>query len=303
MPNGYDVSALGNYTKQDANSLIYKIIAGGQTASLMTVQTGVKSAETINIVAARAVWQAGGACGFTASGDTTFSQRTITIGKVTAQLKWCEADLEAKYLQGALKLGSQYDMLTFEQQIVGDVLQNIIKDKERAIWQGDTSSTSAYLNKFDGLIKIINAASGVASATTVTWSVATSRTAVQNVLTAMTDDMLANPNFKIFMGTAEARDYRLKLGIDNLYHLTGSDTKLYAENSDIEIVPVIGLSGTKKLFAISTDNMYLGCDLLNEEEKLDLFFAKEADEIRMNCKFKLGVQIAFPDLVVKQINS
>lgn len=299
----YDVSALGSYTKENANDLIFKQIALGTTASLMTMQPGIKSAETINIVASRAVWQAGGSCGFNASGDTTFSQRTLTVGKIKLNMKWCEKDLEPKYLQGAMKAGSSYDMLTFESQIIGDIVQNISKDLEVAIWQGDTASANVYLNKFDGLIKIINAASDEITATPVAWSVANSRTALQNVYASLTDDMLANPKLKVFMGLSEARDYRMKLGIDNLYHITGAEGKLYLENTDVEIVPVLGLSGTKKIYAIATDNMVLGTDLANEQEKFDLFYAKEADEIRFVDEFKYGVQIAFPDQVVKQVNT
>ncbi len=299
----YNVGDLGAYTKENAESLIYKQIAQGTTASLMTLQPGIKSAETVNIVASRAVWQAGGSCGFNASGDTTFTQRTLTVGKIKLNMKWCEKDLEPKYLQGAMKAGSKYDMLTFEQEIIGDIVQNISKDLEVAIWQGDTGSVDVYLNKFDGLIKIINAASNEITATPVAWSVANSRTALQNVYASLTDDMLANPNLKVFMGLSEARDYRMKLGIDNLYHITGAEGKLYIENTDVEIVPVLGLSGTKKIYAIATDNMFLGTDLANEQEKFDLFYAKEADEIRFVDEFKYGVQIAFPDQVVKQVNT
>lgn len=299
----YDVSALGSYTKENANDLIFKQLALGTTASLMTMQPGIKSAETINIVASRAVWQAGGSCGFNASGDTTFSQRTLTVGKIKLNMKWCEKDLEPKYLQGAMKAGSSYDMLTFESQIIGDIVQNISKDLEVAIWQGDIGSGSAYLNKFNGLIKIINDASNEITAIPVAWSVANSRTALQNVYASLTDDMLANPKLKVFMGLSEARDYRMKLGIDNLYHITGAEGKLYLENTDVEIVPVLGLSGTKKIYAIATDNMVLGTDLANEQEKFDLFYAKEADEIRFVDEFKYGVQIAFPDQVVKQVNT
>lgn len=299
----YDVSALSNYTKEDANKLIYKMLAQGSTSKLMTIQPGIKSAETINIVASRAVWQAGGSCGFNASGDTTFTQRTITIGKVKQNMTWCEKDLEPKYLQGALKAGSRYDMLTFREEIIGDIMQNTNKDVELAIWQGDTASGSSYLSRFDGLLKIIDAASGVVSASTVAWSVANSRTAFQNVYSALTDDMIANPKLRVFAGLSECRDYRIKLGIDNLYHITGAEGKLYIENTDIEIVPVLGLSGTKRIIAIATDNMYLGTDLTNEEEKFDLFYAKEADQIRYVCEFKLGTQIAHPDQVVEQTNT
>lgn len=298
----YNLAGLtNNYVDEIKNDYIIKTITQGTTASLMKVQTGVKSAETINIIATRGVWQGKTACNPTASGTTTLTQRELTVGGVSVILEWCEESLETYSTQTRMKQGSTYTDLTFRTQILDDVKQNILADKEVAIWQGDTTAGSAYLNKFDGLIKIIDAATAV-TATPVAWSVANSRTAVQNALTAITADMYTAGNLKMFMGQTEARDYRLKLGIDNLYHLTGADAKLYAENSDIEIVPVAGLNGTKKVYVMSPDNMFLGTDMEGEDEKFDLKVL-ENEKLRLTVKFKLGVQVAFPDQIVQQVNT
>lgn len=302
---GYTIGTIPAYTEQDANNIIRKIIAEGTTASLMTIQSGIKSAETINIFASELVWQTNSACGFNASGSTVGTQRTITVGKIKLEGSWCEQELEPKFYQKAMKAGSTYDMLTYRNEIVDDIVMNFNKRKEIAIWQGDLTSVNQYLNKFDGLIIQIAGASPVV-ATPVVWSVANSRTALQNVYAKITDDMLVNPNLRVFMGTSEARDYRMKLGIDNLYHMTGSDNKLYLENTDVEIVPVLGLSGTKKIYATATDNMFLGTDLESETDSLSmakLFYAVEADELRFSAKLKMGVNIAFGDQVVSQLNS
>jgi hypothetical protein len=45
-------------------------------------------------------------------------------------------------------------------------------------------------------------------------------------------------------------------------------------------------------------NMYLGTDLLNEQDRFELFYAKEADEMRFVVEFKMGVQVAFTDQIV-----
>jgi hypothetical protein len=42
----------------------------------------------------------------------------------------------------------------------------------------------------------------------------------------------------------------------------------------------------------------LGTDLLNEEEKFEIFYAKEADQVRFVSEFKMGVNFAFPDEIV-----
>lgn len=299
----FDVLALSNYTNEP-EKVIYKMLAQGDMVKYMTIQPGIKSAETINIFSSEGVWQEGNTCGFNASGDTVASQRTITVGNIKVNMKWCIKDLEAKFTQKGLPKGSSYDSLAFRDEIINDIAQNINKRMNIAIWQGDTASGSQYLLHFDGLEKIINAASNEIVATPSVWSVANSRTALQEVYARLTDDMLANPSAtKIFMGLAEARDYRMKLGIDNLYHITGAENKLYLENTDIEIIPQLGLSGTKHVYAASVSNLYFGTDLANEEEKIDLFYAKEADEVRAVINWKAGVQVAFPDQIVKQLNT
>lgn len=299
----YNVAALtNNYVDEQKNELIYKTITEGTTASLMTLNTGIKSAETINIVSTRGVWQGKTACNPVASGTTTFSQRTLTVGGISVILEWCDETLETYFLQKKMKAGSTYTDLTFRNQILDDVKQNILKDKELAIWQGDLTSGSAYLSHFDGLITVIGAALGVNTATPVAFSVTTAREAVQNCLSAITNDMYTNGNLKMFMGLSEARTYRQELMNDNLFHYTGSDNKLLAEYSDIEIIPVLGLSGTKRIYVMSPDNMILGTDMANEDEKFDLKVL-ENEKLRLSVKFKLGVQVAFPDLIVKQVNT
>lgn len=300
----FDLSALTNYTNEP-NKVIYKMLAQGNTSKHLTIQSGIKSAETINIFSTEGVWQEGSSCGFNASGDTVASQRQITVGNIKINLKWCVKDLEAKFTQKGLPKGSHYEELAFLEEIQGDIAQRLNYRIDRAIWQGDTASADQYLLHFDGLSKIINAASDEITATPSAWSVANSRTALQAVYAAMTDDMLANPDgVKVFMGLSEYRDYGIKLGIDNLYHITGdASKKIYLENTGIEIVPCLGLSGTKKIYAASTSNLYLGTDLAGEYEKFRFWYSPDNDEVRLEVIFKMGVQVAFPDQIVKQVNT
>jgi len=65
--------------------------------------------------------------------------------------------------------------------------------------------------------------------------------------------------------------------------------------SNIKLIAVHGLNGTYDLYAGRLSNFYFGTDLLNEEERFEIFYAKEADEVRFVVEFKAGVQVAFPD--------
>jgi len=83
------VSSLSDYTIQNAQELVVSSVLGNKTATLIksqgNVMVGVKSAETINIMDTDSVFQDGSSCGFTASGTTTFTQRTITVGKIRSE--------------------------------------------------------------------------------------------------------------------------------------------------------------------------------------------------------------------------
>jgi len=58
-------------------------------------------------------------------------------------------------------------------------------------------------------------------------------------------------------------------------------------------------NSTNKIYATRLSNLFFGTDLLNEEERFEIFYAKEADEVRFVAEFKAGVQFAFPDEMVK----
>lgn len=304
MAYGYDVSALPTYTKQDAASLIFaKVYSESDTAKYATIQTGIKSSETINIVTTEGVWQTQG-CSFNASGTTDFSQRTITVGKMKVDLQWCERDLEPYYLQEAMKAGGNYDSLTFNTKIVEDVMQKIKKRQEIALWQASTNHTDQYLKHFDGFIKIIGAASGVLSYSGTAWSEANSRTVVRGILDAIPNDVYTAGEVVIFMGQDMVRSYRRKLSIDNLYHVNvqgSDDNTVLAENTNVKIIGVAGLNGQNKAYAIEPSNMYIGTDMMNEQEKVEMWFSQDDRVVKFTTEWKTGVNIAFPSRIVKYL--
>jgi hypothetical protein len=313
----FSVSSLANYTKENEALLVTASVLGAKTASLIksagNVMVGVKSAETINIMDTDAFFQAGGTCGWNASGTTSFTQRTVTVGKVKVQEALCPKTLEPKYLQKALPTGSMYDSIPFEQEYTDKKAVTIASQLETAIWQGDTASANGNLNKFDGLIKLINAAAGVVGANVsgfVSGAPLTSITPsnvislVDGVYRAIPAKVVAADDMTIFVGQDTFRTYTIALKNANMFNYAfdgKADSEFVLPATTIKVVAVAGLNGTNDIFALRLSNLFLGTDLLNEEEKFEIFFAKEADEVRFAAEFKMGVNIAFPDEIVKVI--
>lgn len=314
---GFDVSALSNYTKENEALLVTSSVLGAKTAALIksagNVMVGVKSAEKINIMDTDAIFQDGSSCGFNASGATTFTQRTVTPGKIKVNEALCPKDLEAKYLQKALPTGSSYDSIPFEQEYSDKKAKTIAAQLETALWTGDTSSANVNLNKFDGFVKLIGAASGVVAANASTYisGAPLSSITAANVISifdgvyqAIPAKVVAADDMTIFCGQDLFRTYTIALKNANSFSYSvdvKADSEFVLPGTTIKVVAVAGLNGTNKVYAMRLSNMFLGTDLLNEEEKFEIFYAKEADQVRFVSQFKIGVNIAFPDEVVKFI--
>jgi len=311
----FTVSSLTNYTKENEASLVSSSVLGAKTAALIksagNVMVGVKSAETINIMDTDAFFQAGGTCGWNASGTTTFTQRTVTVGKIKVQEALCPKALEAKYLQKALPTGSQYDSIPFEQDYSERKAKTIASQLETAIWTGDTASANGNLNKFDGFVKLIGAAAGVVDANVsgfISGAPLTSITAANvvslfdGIYKAIPAKVVAADDMVIVCGQDTFRTYTIALKNANMFQYSidvKADSEFILPGTNIKVVALQGLNSTNDVYAMRLSNLFLGTDLLNEEEKFEIFFAKEADEVRFAAEFKMGVNFAFPDEIVK----
>jgi len=312
----FDVSTLAAYTKDNWKELVTSSVLGSKTANLIKSQgnvlVGVKSAENITIMDTDAFFQSGTNCGFNASGTTTFTQRAVTVGKIKINEALCLKDLESKFLQNALPQGSRYTDMIFAEQYSNRKAEKVAEQMEIALWQGDTASANGNLNKFDGLLKLITAAGGsVTNANTSTYITGgpIASITVSNVVavfdaiyTAIPAKVVAKDDITIFCGMDTFRLYTIALKNANLfaYNLDiKADSEFFLPGTTVKVVAVQGLNGTNDLVAARISNLFMGTDLLNEEERFEIFYAKEADQIRYVNEFKAGVNFAFPDEIVK----
>jgi hypothetical protein len=312
----FDVSSLTSYTNQNNFPLITKTLFEAKTMKLMTPLTGIKSSETINILETDAVFQPGGTCGFAAQGNTSASQRTLTVGKIKINEALCPKTLEAYFTQLQLPVGSRYQSAPFEEVYSNEKAGKIAQQLEIAVWQGDTTLTDLNLKRFDGMLKIIDASG---QAVTADDTNNTEAITLSNVLAKfdliyekIPTQLLNRKDLVIFCGLDVFRLYTIALKNQNLFHYdsvaTQADMEVIMPGTSIRVIGVNGLNaasdntnntGLNRVIALRTSNMYYGTDLMNEEDRFEIFFAKEADEIRFVAEFKAGTQVAFPGEIVQ----
>ena len=305
----FNVTGLTNYVNEQNTDILVKSLFGSKTASVLQaagqVQVGVKSAEALNILSSDVYFQADG-CGYTSSGNTTFSQRTITVGKIKVEETLCPKTLEAKWMQTQIAAGSP-TAVPFEQQISESKASVIAKQLEVAMWQGDTatSNTNPNTNKFDGFNKLIDAVSAstvvgnTSSATAITTT--NIEALVDDIYNALPADIAEADDLVLWVGIDTFKKYTTALRDSNLFHyaVEAAGLEIMIPGTNLKMVGVGGLNGTNRMWAGRLSNFFVGTDLANEEEELKYWYSQDNDEVRFRMTCKYGVQVAFPDQIVR----
>ena len=300
MANAIEVSGLSAYVEEQRYPLLRKAILGGYSISKMNKQLGIVTKAKINYMTTDAVFQDGSACGFNPSGSTEFTQREIETGVIKEELEWCFKALWGKYLENQYRVQADPQTMPFEQEITGELVAKINKKLEKAVWQGDTDSDDVNLNRFDGLLKIMEAES--ASTTNVEVTASTAYDNIKAVIMAIPEELLEK-DVVVMVSPELYRDFAMGLVDKNFYHYDPqngavTDAGFLFPGTNIRVEKVQGLAGTKTIVATYWGNLFYGADLLGEEERFRLWYDEKDEMFRFRALWNSGVQVAFPDEVV-----
>jgi hypothetical protein len=305
----FNVASLTNYVNEQSTDLISRLYFEKTSSDYFTLQSGVKKTDALHLLAVTAFPQDGSGCSPTASGDVVFSNRDITVGQITYFSGFCMKDLIPKYTQILLRAGNaETEDMAFEAEVADSIIKTIMEHNEVADWQGDTASANVYINRYDGLIKTIDAAATAVSGNT---SAATSITSgasgnVDSLVNAMANARPAKVksalNQVLFVGQDTFDKYVDTLNAKNLFNVDATSWANYSVGvvgKNVTLVGVVGLDGTDRMFLGTQDNFFLGFDLQNDEEEFDMWYEKKDDKVYYRVKFKRGLQVAYPNEIVE----
>lgn len=295
----YNVTGLPAYVEQHKSDLLYQVVFGGNTIRRMAKQTGVKGTSTINMLSTDIPFQNGAGCGFTPQGEAKLTQRQIVTGRIKIDTEFCPDNLVGKYNEYLVRVNAHQTDLPFEEEIMASIIDGIRVKMEKAVWQGDTSSSDATLKQFDGLLKALDNASGVIKEEV---SAGSAYEAIKAVYMAIPEHLLSKPNVKINVSPAVYRQFLLEMVEKNLYHYSGAQGEFPVEfvfpGTNVAVALAEGLAGTQNIVAAQDSNLVYGCDMEGDMEDLKLWFSDDNDVFRLKGKWNAGVNVAFPDEVV-----
>ena len=297
-----NVSNLPAYVEERHLPLLRKAVIEAKSASEFNLQTGIKGATALNLLATNVAFGDGSTCGWNEAGESTLSQRQIVPGAIKVNMSFCDKQLLKTWMNYEVKVAAGQKTLPFEEDFMNGVVEDIKAKLEKAIWQGDKSSLDANLNKFDGMIKILDAAT---VAKTVTYSEgATIASIVNDVYAAIPSAAFSKGEVVLYMGSDSYRAYIQELIANgNLVITTGVNDVAMPESilipgTNVRVYGVAGLDGTGRFYASYRDNFVYGTDMQGDEEKMEMWYSQDNREYRLAVEFTAGVQAAFPDMVV-----
>lgn len=290
------MTSLTAYVEQRRLPLIKEAVLKAKSASLFNLQTDIKTSAALNLLSTDVEFGDGLTCGWDEAGTQTLSQRVLTTGNIKINMSYCDKAMLKYWTQYQVRVAAGQKTLPFEEDFISGVVENVKAAIETAIWQGDTSSSTNNLKYFDGLLKILKNADDTVD---VTIAGTSAYDDVMKVYNAIPEKVLDGAS--ILVGADTFRKFVQELVAKNYYHYSGENLngEIMLPGSQVKVIAVNGLNGTDKIVAGQLDkNFFYGCDMMNDEEKFEMWYSQDFREFRLAIEFNAGVQVAFPDEVV-----
>lgn len=294
-----NLEELNAYINQNSTELIAKSVFAPMSTTLFKVQTGVKAETALNLLDTTITFGDGTVCGNEILSNQKLTQRTIKPGFIQVNLAWCQKDFYNTFASHLTNVAAGRETLPFEQYFIEDVIRNIGKELELAIWQSDSENGTGNLSFFDGLFKIINAEINNGVVNTYNADQDTMLKRVWAVYNAIPEETLFDT--VIYMNNANFRKLVKELVDGNLYHYERNIDESFdiiLPGTMTHIKAVSGMQGVDEIVAMNPNHTVYGTDLENDAETFKFWFSDDDDMFKMKVEFAAGVQIALPSEVI-----
>ena len=299
----YVVSSITGFTDQVGGELLAKALVSATTPKYANVRLGIKGTQALNLLNSSPAFQSG-ACGWSASGTTEYTQRNITTCAERLNESLCPDQLYPTYQSMLLTPGMTEESVPFESVIADLKVKQIHQRIEQKLWQ----ATVAGGDCFNGLASLISTGTtGVANSSGTAFSASAAYgvsgnpiTEVDKLINALDANAQAREDLVVFMSFPNFRLYVQALTKANFFtnYIGGAmaiggaaSMEAVHPNTNVKVVPTIGITGGQVTIG-PAEYTVIGFDLLSDHERLDIWWSRDNDEVRIRANYNYGAQIA-----------
>lgn len=304
----YDLAGLSTYTDQLSPDIISEAVLTPVTMKYVNVIPGIKGSQNVNLLSETLVVQTGTTCGWSSSGDTTFTVAPITVQALKVNQSLCLQELNTLWLGQYLGSGSYNENAPFEQAIIDLQTKQIKRHNEDLLWNASTGTSA-----FSGFLEILSNSNEVVNLTGQTALCSVTGSSVQekaykilaqvdNLIDALDRNVYDRDDIIIYMSQQQFKCYLTAIRNVNNFHFTeptlGQVYEVFHPQTNYKVVGVPGLNGSDTILIGPMQYMLVGTDLTSDEDSFRAWWSMDFQEVRVMSAWKLGTQIAFQQFFV-----
>lgn len=301
----FDVSGLAAYVDEQRDEILVKQVTQGKTLEYITIQEGVKGSEELKLMDDTLTYQTGD-CTMTASGDTVFTDRAISVETLGFMKKFCQKDLAGFWTQLNLSAGAigEDKDLPFEEAIVNYLLELHSNELDKLIWRGNKATGSGNLAFMNGFRQFLTTGNGCVDLNTSATASITNSNAYDVFYECFTNSPEAvaeSADFVCFTGRENFNKLVKNLVDLNFFHYSPADIaqmdSVIVPGTDMIVRKVVGLNTLDNIYTGRASHFVFGTDLQSDLDNFDLWYSQDDDVIYLRSKFRAGVQVPFLDQI------
>ena len=301
----YNVAGLTAYVDEQRDDILVKQVTRGKTLDYIMIQEGVKGSQEIKLLDDTLTYQAG-TCTMTASGDTVFTDRAISVEDLGYMKKFCQKDLAGFWTQLELTAGAMAEDkdLPFEEAIVNYILELHSNELDKLIWRGNKSTGTGNLAFMNGFRQFLTTGNGCVDLNASAVASITSSNAYDvfyECFEQSPEAVAESADFVCFTGRENFNKLIKNLVDLNFFHYSPDQIatmdSVVVPGTDMVVRKVVGLNTLDNIYTGRASHFVFGTDLSGDLDNFELWYSQDDDVIYMRSKFRAGVQVPFLDQI------
>lgn len=297
----YVVSSITGFTDQSSTEIVAKALIGATTPANTTIKLGVRGTQQIQLLNSAPAFQTG-ACGWDASGTTTFTQVSLSSQHEKVNEELCFQQLWDTYQSLLLPAGQDPETVPFLDQIIALKTKQIQQRIEQKLWSATVAGGDSF-NGFNYLISTGQTSVANSSGTAFSSSAAYGTngnpiTEVDKLISALSDDALSFDDLVVFMSYSNFRLYNQALVKANFFqnyigttNVTNNMSAIHP-STNVKVLPTLGLAGSGKVVIGPASYMFCGFDLMSDQERMDAFWSRDFDVLKIRANYSYSAAVA-----------
>jgi hypothetical protein len=314
MATDYVLTGAAVFTNADPNKTLETVLLEGVgTKDHFSYETGVKYKKIIPYISNVDLdISTGDNTGYlTGSGSTTIKDITIETVPLSIREHYKPQSIQ-KYVSALSTPGSSPAELPLADVILRMKGTKLFADNEKFIWQADTSTTvqtaGTTLNSINGVLAQLRGVAGGYGNGATSFQSLTDASVLEHVKVLVQKVETTKPEFTTIDTVLAMSPANFTAYTRALYNLNGTVTKdtvgadgkglqeAYVPGTKIKVVSEIGLNGKNNIVLTFPENIIVGYDLVDENEKLEMLYNPYAGWHELKAWYKLGAKVVDPSL-------